>query len=64
MMKIILVVLPTAILGFGAGVWAQGERHPKQAVAVDAPLTITPSEMQRSIKPNDLPAQYMKGDYN
>ena len=64
MTKIILVAVPTAFVAFAAGVWAQGERHPKQAVAVDAPLTITPSEMQRSTKPNDLPAQYMKGDYN
>jgi hypothetical protein len=64
MMKIILVALPTAVLAFAAGVWAQGERHPKQTVAVGAPLTISPSEMERNLKPDDLPIQYMKGDYN
>jgi len=64
MMKIILVALPTAILAFGAGVWAEGGRHPKQAVAASAPLTISPLEMQRNMKPDDMPVQYMKGDFN
>ena len=64
MMKIILVALPTAILAFAAGVWAEGVVHPKQAVAADAPLTISPLEMQRNMKPDDLPVQYMKGDFN
>jgi hypothetical protein len=64
MMKIILVALPTAVLAFAAGVWAQGERHPKPALAVGDPVTISPLEMQRSAKPSDLPVQYMKGDYN
>jgi hypothetical protein len=64
MIKIILVALPTAVLAFAAGVWAQGERHPIQTVAVSAPLTISPSEMERNLKPGDLQIQYMKGDYN
>jgi hypothetical protein len=64
MMKIILVALPTAFLAFAAGVWAGGAFHPRQAVAADAPVTISPSEMQRHMKPSDLPIQYMKGDYN
>jgi hypothetical protein len=64
MMKIILVALPTAVLAFAAGVWAEGERHPKQAIAAGAPVTISPLEMQRNTKPSDLPVQYMKGDYN
>jgi hypothetical protein len=34
------------------------------AVAADAPLTISPLEMQRNMKPDDLPVQYMKGDFN
>ena len=34
------------------------------AVAADAPLTIWPLEMQRNMKPDDLPVQYMKGDFN
>ena len=58
MIKIILVALPTAVLAFAAGVWAEGERHPKHAVAAVAPLTISPSEMERNLKPDDLPAQY------
>jgi len=60
MIKIILVALPTAVLAFAAGVWAEGERHPKHAVAAVAPLTISPSEMERNLKPDDLPAQYME----
>jgi hypothetical protein len=64
MTKIILVAVPTAFVAFAAGVWAEAESRPKQAVAVQAPLTITPSEMQHNIKPDDLPVQYMKGDYN
>jgi hypothetical protein len=63
MMKIILVALPTAVLSFAAGTWAEGEFHPRQAVPAEAPVTISPSEMQRSMKPSDLPVQYMKGDF-
>jgi hypothetical protein len=44
MIQLILVALPTAVLAFAAGVWAEGERHPKQAVAIGVPLTISPSE--------------------
>ena len=64
MMKIFIVALPTAVLAFAAGVWAGGVLHPKQAVAADAPLTISPLEMQRNMKPDDLSVQYMKGDFN
>ena len=59
-----VVALPTAVLAFTAGVWAQGALHPKQAVAAGAPLTISPLELQRNMKPDDLPVQYMKGDFN
>ena len=65
MMKIIIVALPAAVLAFAAGVWTGGVLHPKQAVAADAPLTIWPLEMQRNMKTEDLPVQYMKGgDFN
>jgi len=64
MVKLILVALPTAVLAFAAGVWAEGERHPKQAVAIGVPLTISSSEMQRNMRPDDLPVQYMKGDFD
>lgn len=62
MMKIILVAVPTAVLAFTAGVWTAGGRHPEPTVG--ARLTILPSEMERNLKPGDLPVQYMKGDYN
>jgi hypothetical protein len=42
MIKHILVALPTAVLAFAAGVWVEGERHPKQAVAIGVPLTHLP----------------------
>ena len=65
MIKIIFVALPTAVLAFAAGVWTGGVLHPKQAVAADAPLTIWPLEMQRNMKTEDLPVQYMRGgDFN
>jgi hypothetical protein len=65
MMKIILVALPTAVLGFSAGIWAEptivGNHESKVVVS---PAIISPLEMHRNIKPNDLPVQYMQGDYN
>ena len=64
MMKIILVALPPAVLALWSWCMGRGVLHPKQAVAADAPLTISPSEMQRNMKPDDLPVQYMKGDFN
>ena len=42
-------------------VWTGGVLRPKQAIAADARL---PMEMQRNMKPDDLPVQYMKGDFN
>jgi hypothetical protein len=63
MMKIIFVALPTAALAFTAGIWAGGELYPRKAVAAEAPVTISPLEMQRNTKPSDLPIQYMKGDF-
>jgi hypothetical protein len=64
-MKIILVALPAAVLGFSAGIWAEPTivgNHPSKVVV--GPAIISPLEMHRNIKPDDLPVQYMQGDYN
>jgi hypothetical protein len=64
MMKIILVALPT-LLGFSAGIWAEPTivgNHASKVVV--SPAVISPVEMHHNIKPNDLPVQYMQGDYN
>jgi hypothetical protein len=77
MLKMILIVVATAVLAFAAGIWADStmaSHHPAQANAVTAPSTetsapsttptISPYEMHLKVKPNDLPVQYMQGDYN
>jgi hypothetical protein len=64
MVKIILIVAATAVPAFGAGIWtATVVEHPRIRV-VSAPSTISPSEMHRRVKPDDLPVQYMQGDFN
>ena len=66
MVKIIPVVIATAIAGFGAGVWTQGKLAgaPVTGTAATTASTISPLEMQRAVKPSDLPVQYMQGDFN
>ena len=66
MMKIILVALPTAVLAFSAGIWTEATMagNRRQISAAGTPSTISPAEMQRNLKPDDLPVQFMKGDYN
>jgi|307.fasta_scaffold2193898_1 hypothetical protein len=65
MVKIIPVVVATAIASFAAGVWTQGKLAvPATATAATAASTISPFEMQLSVKPRDLPVQYMQGDFN
>ena len=66
MVKIILTVVATAVPAFGAGIWAATlaeHQHPEVRV-VNAPSTISPSEMHRNVKPDDLSVQYMQGDFN
>ena len=61
MVKIILIVVATAVPAFGAGIWtATVVEHPEFRVA-SAPSTISPSKMHRRLKPDDLPVQYMQG---
>ena len=65
--KIILVVVATAVPAFAAGVWTQAslaERHRPEIRTSSTPSTISPLEMHRKVKPDDLPVQYMEGDFN
>ena len=66
MVKIIPVVCATAIASFGAGVWTQGKLAgaPATGTAATSASTISPFEMQLTVKPRDLPVQYMQGDFN
>jgi hypothetical protein len=65
MVKIIPVVVATAIASFAAGVWTQGKfAVPVTATAATTASTISPFEMQLTVKPRDLPVQYMQGDFN
>jgi hypothetical protein len=66
MLKIIFAVVSTAVLAFAIGVWTQdtlaGRSHSE--VRADVPPTISPSEMHRNVKPDEVPVQYMQGDFN
>ena len=67
MVKIILIVVATAIPAFGAGIWTEAtltEHQRTETSVVSIPSTISPSEMQRGVKPDELPVQYMQGDFN
>jgi hypothetical protein len=67
MVKIILILVATAVPAFGAGMWAEAalvEHQRTETSAVSTLSTISPSEMHLKMKPQDLPVQYMQGDYN
>jgi hypothetical protein len=67
MMKIILVAATTAVPAFAAGIWAQAtltDGHHAETRGIYTPSTISPFEMQRNVKPDDLSIQYMQGDFN
>jgi hypothetical protein len=66
MVKIIPVVIATAIASFGAGVWTQGKlaRAPVTATEATNASTISPFEIKLTMKPRDLPVQYVQGDFN
>ena len=66
MVKIIPVVIATAVASFAAGVWTQGKLAgaPFTGTAATTASTISPFEMQLTVKPRDLPVQYMQGDFN
>jgi hypothetical protein len=66
MLKTALIVAATAVLSFGAGIWTEAtlaEHHRTETGAVSIPSTISPAEMHRKVKPDDLPVQYMQGDF-
>jgi hypothetical protein len=67
MVKLVLIVAATAVFAFAAGIWAEAAlvEHPRtETRVVSIPSTILPSEMHRMVKPDDLPVQYMRGDFN
>jgi len=67
MVKIILVAAATAVPAFAAGIWTQAtlaEHQRPQTRVLSIPSTISPFEMHRKVRPDDLPVQYMQGDFN
>jgi hypothetical protein len=67
MVRIIVIASATALPAFGVGVWTQATQAAHQRTqtrVVSIPSTISPSEMHRRVKPDDLPVQYMQGDFN
>jgi hypothetical protein len=64
MVKISLIVVATAVPAFGAGAWTAATLAEHQTRVVSAPSTISPSEIHLKVKPDDLPVQYMQGDFN
>ena len=62
MSKMTLTVAATAILGFAAGILTEPRILPPQSVqaATITPSTISPIEMHRQLKPDDVPVQFMK----
>ena len=66
MVKIILLLVATAVPAFGAGIWTATlvEHQRTETGVVSTPSSILPSEMHRKVKPDDLPVQYMQGDFN
>ena len=66
MTKTILVALVTAVIGYAAGFWTAGTfaGHRVAEASVVTPSAMSPLEMHRNVKPHDLPAQYMRGDFN
>ena len=67
MIKIILIVVGTAVPAFGAGIWTQATlaEHQRTEARVAGTLpTLSPSEMHRKVTSDELPVQYMQGDFN
>jgi hypothetical protein len=66
MVKIIFIVVATAVPAFVAGVWTHtllAEHQRAEAGTASFLSTMSPSEMHRNVKPDKLPVQYMQGDY-
>jgi len=67
MTKFVLAVVLTAMPAFAAGVWTQAtlaQHHATASIPANNLSTISPPEMHGKVKPNDLPVQYMQGDFN
>jgi hypothetical protein len=64
MVKTILILVATAVPAFAAGVWTQATLAGRHAAEVIPVATISPYEMHLKVKPDELPVQYMKGDFN
>ena len=65
MVKIILILVATAVPAFAAGVWTQAKLARRHAAAEVIPAaTISPYDMHLKVKPDDIPVQYMNGDFN
>jgi hypothetical protein len=67
MVKTIVVVAVTAVPAFGAGIWTQATLAEHQRIdtrVISIPSTISPYEMHRTVKPDDLPVQHMQVDFN
>ena len=67
MVKLVLTATATAVFAFAAGIWAEAAlvEHPRTETRVlSIASTISPFEMHRKVRPDDLPVQYMQGDFN
>jgi hypothetical protein len=67
MLKATVAVVAAAIPAFGAGMWTEStlaEYQRTETRVVTTTSTISPSEMHGKVKPDDLPVQYMQGDFN
>jgi hypothetical protein len=62
MLKIVLIVVVTALLAFAAGVWTKSTVLATGAATPGA-ATLSPSEMHLRVNPQDLPIQRVD-DYN
>ena len=62
MIKITLVGIVVAVVGFAAGIWTRETFFQWPALTAGNVSTISPSEMHRNLKSDDVPVQYMKGD--
>ncbi len=67
MIRTTLIVAATAIPAFGAGIWTHtllAEHQRAEAGTVSFLPTISPLEMHRNMKADNLPVQYMQGNFD
>ncbi len=58
MLKLIIIVVATAILAFAAGVWTKSTVLATNALQPTS-STLSPAEMQLRVNPRDLPVQHV-----